>query len=1112
MTSGYYRQPTIHGDSVIFVCEDDLWTVSAAGGVARRLTAGRATTAFPVLSPDGSRVAFVSSEEGQPEVYAMDAAGGPMTRLTFLGGAVWKTLGWDAHGRVLYNHSADQPFPALTFIYVLDTTDLSSERVPVGPARAISYGPGGAVVIGLNNRDPARWKRYRGGMAGQIWIDADGDGSFRPLLDLSSNLDCPMWLGDRIYFLSDHEGVGNLYSCLPDGGDIQRHTHHDDFYARDATNDGRRIVYSAGADLYVYDLAGGATRQIEIAFHSSQTQRNRRFVPADRYLDSWNLHPEGHSVAITTRGKAFTFGLWEGAVTQHGREDDARYRLLTWLNDKQRLIAVSDAGGEEQFVILHADDSQPPEWLDGLDIGRPIGLCVSPQKDQIVFSNHRHELQRLDLATRELTLIDRGKASRIYGYDWSPDGEWVVYSVSLSQHVSVLKLWQAATGATHQITRPVLLDVRPRFDPQGRYIVFLSYREFDPVFDNLQFDLNFPRGVRPYLITLQADAPNPFLPETRPPGTPNGSKSNGKGQPAPRAAATSEPSAEEAQTDAEAAPGKNTTETAAGSSVPSVKIDLEGIMERMLPFPVEEGRFGQIMITKDGKALYSRYPVEGILSQNSQQGRSDARGIICLYDFDKLEESTLHTGITAFGLSRDKTTLIYRAGDSLRVLKAGARPDSNSTTPGRSSGWIDLDRVKVSIEPPREWRQMMREAWRLQRDHFWTPDMAEVDWVAVYERYLPLVDRIASRSEFSDLMWEMQGELGTSHTYESGGDYPPRPTYSQGFLGAELRYDAASTAWVIDRIIEGDAWDERQGSPLRKPGVNVKPGDRLLAINGRSLSADFTPAMALVNLAGEQVMLTVAAPAAADDDAAPAPRTVDVTALASERSARYREWVESNRSKVHAATDGRVGYVHVPNMMALGYAEFHRGYLAEVDRESLIVDVRFNGGGNVSGLILEKLARRRIGYSISRWSDVPAPYPNESVLGPIVALTNEHAGSDGDIFSHGFKLMQLGPLLGTRTWGGVIGIWPRHALVDRTTTTQPEYAFWFEDVGWGVENYGTDPDIVVHNTPQDYVNGRDAQLERAIEEALQLLAANPPQMPAFDQRPSRALPVLPSNH
>ncbi len=396
---------------------------------------------------------------------------------------------------------------------------------------------------------------------------------------------------------------------------------------------------------------------------------------------------------------------------------------------------------------------------------------------------------------------------------------------------------------------------------------------------------------------------------------------------------------------------------------------------------------------------------------------------------------------------------------------------------------------------------MFQEAWRLQREQFWTEDLSGIDWDSVHGLYEPLVERITTRSEFSDLLWEVQGELGTSHAYEMGGEYRSGPNYRQGFLGVDWAFDREAGGYRVARLVHGDTWDADASSPLTGPGVNVAEGDLVLAINGQPLGPEVTPAQRLVNQAGNEVLLTVRRDGEAE------PRTVTVKALADERPARYRDWVDANRRKVHAATDGRVGYIHVPDMGPEGYAEFHRGFLVEFDRDALVVDVRVNGGGHVSGLLLEKLARKRVGYDFPRWS-APKPYPDESPTGPMVALTNELAGSDGDIFSHTFKLMKLGPLVGKRTWGGVIGIWPRHRLVDGTVTTQPEFSFFFDDVGWRVENYGTDPDIEIDNAPHDYARALDPQLDRAIQAALDELAQRPPHRPRPTDRPLRVAPRL----
>lgn len=1115
MPSGYYRYPTIQGDTIIFVCEDDLWTVPTAGGTARRLTSNLGEITHPSISPDGNLVAFVGRDEGQPEIYVMPALGGRPHRLTFHGSSQMLVAGWNSAGEIIYATHAGQPFRAMMHLFTISPEGGQPVRLNYGPARAVAYGPKGAVVIGRNTGDPARWKRYRGGTAGSLWIDPNGGGEFHPLLDLKGNLASPMWIKKRIYFLSDAEGVGNLYSCLPDGSDLTRHTDHADFYARNASSDGRRIVYHAGADLYLFDPAEKVSHKIDVQFYTPQVQRNRKFSDPQYYMSQWSLHPQGTALAVQSRSYIFSFFDWEGPVLRHGDpETPARFRLAAWLNDGRRLVAVTDTQGEEVFVILTADASQPALYLPLLDIGRPEAIAVNPRKDQIVFSNHRYEVNFLDLETHELKRIDKGKSGPVTGFDWSPDGEWVAYSISLSNQVTGLKLWNAASGEIYPVTQPVLRDVSPAFDSSGKYLYFLSYRIFDPVADNLGFDYGFPRGVRPYLVTLQKDTPSPFL--RQPQFPPEEKKGEEEPPEVPEEAAPATPSqlatSESPDEDKKeaAAPGPEKSGDAENEEKAKepvkIQIDLDGIQNRIIEFPTRDGRYGRIAGSSEKKIFYSLYPIEGTLNESFLDHEPTANGMLQVYDLEEQKEETFINGISDFEVSRDGKMLAIQAGKRLRVIKAAAKPSSEGgDSPGRKSGWIDLRRLRAPVIPGVEWKQMFNEAWRLQRDQYWTPDMAHIDWLAVHDLYAPLVERVASRSEFSDLVWEMQGELGTSHCYEFGGDYRSSPHFSQGQLGAEFEYDSAADGWKVTRIVTGDVWDEKASSPLIRPPMDVRVGDILLAINGRHLGRDISPNNALVGQANTEVILTFAP--RTDEK----PFSVTVKPLGNEGGLHYREWVNRNRKYVHQASGGRVGYVHIPDMGSHGYAEFHRGYLAEVDYPGMIVDIRFNGGGNVSALLLEKLARKRLGYDITRWGELPSPYPAESVQGPIVALTNEHAGSDGDIFSHAFKLMKLGPLLGMRTWGGVIGIWPRHSLVDGTITTQPEFSFWFKDVGWGVENYGTDPDIVIDNKPQDYAHGVDVQLERALSEVLALLNTVPP-LPAFDARPNLAPPVLPKRN
>ncbi len=1054
---GYLRQPTIAGDAIVFVCDDDLWRVDAAGGVARRLTAGLGEPATPALSPDGRWLAYAGRDEQHPEVHVTPAEGGQARRLTWLGPDVL-VRGFAPDGRILFVSTYGQPFFRNYRAFLLSVEGGLPELLPFGQVNHLSFGPHGAMVIGRNTADPARWKRYRGGTAGHLWVDATGGGEF-VRLPLAGNVTSPMWIGERIYFLSDAEGVGNLYSCRPDGADLRRHTDHDDYYARHAASDGRRIVYQCGASIWLFDPAADRTRRLDIEVPAHRTQAARRFVGAADFLAGFNVHPAGHSLAIEARGKLFSLALWEGAVRRHGAAEVGRYRFGQWLADGSTLVAVSDASGEERIEVFESAGGRTLPW----NIGRVVALRAAPRGRRIALANHRNEVLLGDVDSGELKLIDRSEAGRSEELAWSPDGRWLAYPFWTSLRHCAIKVAEIATLRTTLVTQPEFRDWSPAFDPAGKYLYFLSARTFDPVYDAVQFELSFPRAARPYLIALQADAQPPFEPQ------PRGLKRADPPQPK-------------------------------GAEAEELRVDLDGIARRVAAFPVPEGRYGQIA-GANGRALWTVLPIPGA---HGRGGHKDTPGRLEVFDFEAMKAETLADRADRFELAADHTTLVVRDGKRLRALDATAKPEANQQRPekadeySRATGWIDLARVRIALDPRAEWRQMLREVWRLQRDQFWVADMSGVDWNAVYALYEPLLERVATRAELSDLIWEMQGELGTSHAYESGGDHRKPPPVALGFLGADLRPSADGSGYEIAEIVRGDPWEANADSPLAAIGVNARTGERIVAVNGQAVRRDLPPQALLVNQAGMKAELVL--------ESAAGRRTVLVTLLADEVPARYRAWVERNRAWVHARSGGRVGYLHLPDMMSAGFAEFHRYFGAECDRDALIVDVRYNRGGHVSQLLLEKVARKRIGYDLQRWGP-PTPYPIESPAGGVVALTNEHAGSDGDIFSHCFKLMKIGPLIGQRTWGGVIGIWPRHALADGTETTQPEFSFWFEDVGWSVENYGTDPDVDIDNAPQDAVAGRDRQLEMALEVALREAAKV--RRPSFGARPNLARQPLP---
>jgi tricorn protease len=1077
--TGYYRFPTVFADRLAFVSEDDLWLARLDGGIARRLTTSLSEISLPRFSPDGALLAFVGREEGHPEVYVMPAEGGPARRLTYLGGNVCVVCGWSADGKeILFTSDYGSPFERDTQAFAVSIEGGAPRPLRLGHVATIAVARSGATLIGRNAIDPARWKRYRGGTAGDLWIDPSGSGTFRRLISLRGNLVWPLWLGERVFFVSDHEGVGNVYSCTPSGGDLRKHTDEREYYARYPSTDGRSIVYGAGAELRVIDTRDGSVRTLEIATPSTAPQTVRRFVESSDRLEHFAPSPDGTQIAIVSRGQPYAMPLWEEAVTHFGRGSRVRYRLIEWMPDGKRLVMVDDAEGHERIVAVDADrdPSDGVRALTDTSIGRVVELTVSPAGEMVAFTNHRREFFVVDAggSPKDVRKLDESPGDVVSRLAFSPDGRYLAYTWSPSHDVGIIRVCKIKSGELHDVTSPLRVDVNVAWDPDGDYLYFLSTRDFNPVYDALQFDLSFPLAMRPFAVALRKDVRSPFVPKPAP--------LHKERRPEDEAGAKVKP--------------------------PKIEIDFDGIDGRIIAFPVEEGRYDDIAAARR-RVVFTRFPLKAIKVPPKRWHEEEERsGDLLAYDFDAQRLVTLAHEVDDFRLAADHRTLVYGSKDRLRAIDAGDElPEDEDeerkpgNEPGRRTGWIDLSRISVMVEPREEWAQMLREAWRLQREHFWDQRMSGVDWDVVYERYARLLPRVRARGELSDLIWEMHGELGTSHAYEIGGDYRVAPDYKRGFLGCDLEWDEKVEGWRIERIYRGDSWERAFDSPLAAPGLAIEIGDAIVAVGGRPVAKTVSVDELLVNAADREVTLTVLTPKGHK-------RRVMVKALESDTLLRYRAWVSANREYVHERTGGEVGYLHIPDMGPWGFAEFHRGFLTEFNRSGLIVDVRYNRGGHVSPLLLEKLARKRIGYDVMRYG-APIPYPPESVGGPMVAITNQFAGSDGDIFSHAFKLYKLGPLVGKRTWGGVIGINPIHHLVDGTITTQPEFSFWFIDVGWGVENYGTDPDYDVDIAPHDARAGRDPQMEKALELMASLRAAGNGK-PSFEPRPYLPLPFVPA--
>ena len=975
----------------------------------------------------------------------MRTLGGSLQRLTYFG-ASCIVIGWTPGSEVVFRTDAGVPFPIIAPPRTVSLHDATIRIMPTGPAEFISFGAKGGLVIARPAVDPARWKRYRGGAGGNFWIDRQGRGRFRPF-SLDGNPSRPLWIDDRIFFVSDHEGVGNLYSCSLDGSALRGHTHHRDFCVRNAAYHGTRIVYQCGADLFILETATDKVHRVPVDYHTSRPRTRTRPIDASKYVETCVPSPGGDAVITVVRGRAFAMRTKYGAVREFSAKPRGRLGSPVWLRDR-RFAIVSDCSGEEAIELRDWAAKDRVSHLRIPSLGRITGLSASRGSDHLAITNHRHELILVDLVQKRTRVIDRPRSGPVQGFDFSPDGRWVAYGCPVSPYTSIIKLCRALDGAVFPITRPVLRDVFPSFDPGGRFLYFLSYRVFDPVLDNIQSGVSFPCGMRPYLISLQREFSSPF-------------------------------------DDAEVSPSGRARET---------RVDLRGIEDRVIAFPIPESIYLQISAVRDGLIMLSKPPQGSLTHKWIPQHDKVNNATLSLYSFSTRRLRTLAAPIRDYAISLDLTALVYRTGDGRLAMLTEAEWSPRGTAkdhPPSPSTWIDLGRIRATVDPRAEWSQIYRESWRLQRDHFLPRDTGwPKRWLTQYDKYLPLLERINSRAELSDLLYELLGELSTSHADVLGGDLRAGPPHNMGHLGADLKFDPIRGNWMIARVIRGDSWDEQTHSPLAKPGLNLAEDAVIIAVNGQRVNGRMPPGAFLANQAGVPVELTLT-------DAKRRRRVVEIVPLASERGLRYREWVEHTRSKVHKATRHRCGYLHIPNMASRGCSEFFRYYLAEVEYEALIIDLRFNEGGYLHEAILEKIMHR-LGSMRFRWSG-ELPYPAFSVKSSVVILINEYCQSAGEVFAQSLRSLGFGPLIGTRTWGGITGFWPRQYLSDGGLTTQPELKTIFTTQQPSIENHGVEPDLQVHLTPEDYVLGRDPQLARAIrtiQEKLGVAHSFGPQAPS----------------
>ncbi|MFF7973275.1 S41 family peptidase [Streptomyces sp. NPDC007905] len=1065
-SSGYLRFPHLHGDLVTFTAEDDVWLAPLDGGRAWRASADNMPVNHPRISPDGTTVAWTSTRDGAPEVHIAPVAGGPAKRLTHWGNGKTQVRGWTPDGEVLVVSTEGQASLRRTWARAVPLDGGPATTLPYGPVGDIAYGPHTVLLSAPMGREAAWWKRYRGGTAGKLWIDRDGPdgegaGEFARLHEeLDGNIEYPLWVGDRIAFLSDHEGTGALYSSLADGTDLRRHTPLDGFYARHAATDGGRVVYSSAGELWLLDDLDGATpRRLDVRLGGPRVDLQPFPVNASRWFGHAAPDHTARGSAVAVRGAVHWVTHRAGPARALAAQPGVRARLpRTFRTEGEEWVVwVTDAEGDDALEFAPATGvalGATARRIAAGQLGRVLELAMAPDGSRAAVASHDGRLLLVERESGEVREVDRSEHGDVSDLAFSPDSGWLAWSHPGPRPLSQLRIAHTTDLSVTEATPLRFQDYAPAFTLDGKHLAFLSSRSFDPVYDEHVFDLAFVEGARPHLITLAATTPSPFGPQRhgRPFGTPD------------------------------------KEETPDSEGTPATRIDLDGLADRIVPFPVEAARYSNLRAAKGG-VLWLRHPVRGVLgASRATPDAPDPKTELERYDLAQQRLEHLAADADHFEVSGDGKRVLLWTDGRLKVVPADRRASDDEDSDSNIT--VDLTRIRQTVDPVAEWRQMYDETGRIMRDNFWRPDMAGVDWDGVLDRYRPVLARLATHDDLVDLLWEVQGELGTSHAYVT-----PRGAFGdwarQGLLGADIsRHEDGS--WRIDRILPAETSDPDARSPLAAPGVAVRPGDAIVAVAGQPVDPVTGPGPLLIGTAGKPVELTISPSGGGD------PRHAVVVPLADEEPLRYHAWVADRRAHVHEKSGGRLGYLHVPDMQAPGWAQIHRDLRVEVAREGLVVDVRENRGGHTSQLVVEKLARRIVGWDLPRGMR-PESYPRDAPRGPVVAVANEFSGSDGDIVNAAIRALGIGPVVGTRTWGGVIGIDSRYRLVDGTLITQPKYAFWLEGYGWGVENHGVDPDVEVVQRPQDWAAGRDVQLDEAVRLALEALdstpAKTPPELP-----------------
>jgi tricorn protease len=1095
--------PDIHKEKIAFVYGGDLWLASSAGGSARRITSNPGRELFPKFSPDGNWLAFTGQYDGNFNVYVMSSEGGQPKQLTFYQGQAQpltermgvlnQVIGWTPDGKnIVFLSRRDASNGWTKRPYTVSINGGLPQPMPMDEGGLLSFSADG-TKIAYNRifRNFRQWKRYTGGMAQDITIYDIKNNAVDQVIPHTDWTDTfPMWHGNTIYFTSDRgpEHRLNLYGYDRGSKQIEQLTKFDDFDIMWPSLGPDAIIFENGGYLYTFDLQSHKSTKLTIYVNGEQDQAMKHWVNTSKHITDFDLAPDGKRAVIAARGDVFTVPAKEGSIRNLTHSPGVREQHVSWSPNGHWIAYISDRTGEDEIYIVPQDGLAPEEAITSGHKGFMFQPAWSPDSSKIAWADKDLKLWYVDIKEKKPVEVDRGKYGEITNYAWSPDSKWLAYDKNLDTGFSVVYLYNLADRKITAVTSSLKNSYSTVFDPGKRYLYFLSDRDYNEVLGNIDFEFANPKTTRVYVVTLTADEPSPF------PALSDEVKVKSEepaaSEPAPetkkdnRQPPTKKPQ-EEPKT------GEKTAQTDTKEAPKVFRIDLDGIQNRIVALAVPPAVIRNLDASKEA-IYYSTSPIQGLSGPIPGEERA-----IRAYDFVDRKSKVVLEGADRFVLSRDGSKLLYRAEDDgpMGIIDAKLHRDEDDvkTSDGPHKVGDDalkLDGMRAEIDPPQEWKEMFNEIFRQERDYFFEPSMNGVDWPKVRDKYAQLLPYVSDRYSLTYITGQMIAELDNSHTYTGGGDYPDLHPVNVGLLGADYEVDAASGVYRIKKIFSGENWDAHTRSPLTEPGVNIKEGDYLIAINGRALRAPRTPDELLVNTANEVVTLTVNSSPAADGA-----RKVVVKPIGDEYSLRQLNMVETNRKKVDAASGGRIGYVYLPDMEDDGLNEFVKQYFPQIRKEGVIIDVRYNGGGFVDELIFERLRRVLAAMSPARNFE-SSTVPTDVFYGHMACITNHYAASDGDFFSYFFKYYKLGPLIGERTWGGVRGIRGLIPLMDGGYVTRPEFSLSSLDSKWLIENRGVQPDVVVDNAPDLVVKGQDSQLDKAVEMLMEQIKANPKKLPA----------------